>query len=205
VIWPVGAKPLPRPRPRVRPASHRGAAKPLIMQAAALARIEEMVAGGHSERMDRRKGMSSNGMSRSAPPRRGPRSSPPISRPRTLRSAGARPAPAAWSWSGSRPTPGCWPAEYRHEYLLVVGHRGSRNDDRRRRFRLLPRSADRYADRRLLRLSAGQAAAELLTTRHEIRRPLKELPMSSYRCCAGMNRQVRETMAGPSEFFGPEP
>jgi hypothetical protein len=53
-----------------------------------------------------------------------------------------------------------------------------------------------------LRRPAYDVASMQWTTRYEIRRPLKELPLSSYRCYAGMNRQVYETMAGPSEFFG---
>ena len=53
-----------------------------------------------------------------------------------------------------------------------------------------------------LRRPAYEVAAMQWTTRYEIHRPLRELPLSSYRCYAGMNRQVYETMAGPSEFFG---
>ena len=53
-----------------------------------------------------------------------------------------------------------------------------------------------------LRRAAYDVAGLQWTTRHEIHRPLRELPLSSYRCYAGMNRQVYETMAGPSEFFG---
>ena len=54
----------------------------------------------------------------------------------------------------------------------------------------------------MLRRAAYEVAGMQWTTRYEIRRPLNELPLSSYRCYAGMNRQVYETMAGPSEFFG---
>jgi L-proline amide hydrolase len=53
-----------------------------------------------------------------------------------------------------------------------------------------------------LRRPAYEVAAMQWTTRHQIHRPLKELPLSSYRCYAGMNRELYETMAGPSEFFG---
>ena len=53
-----------------------------------------------------------------------------------------------------------------------------------------------------LRRAAYEVAGLQWTTRYEIHRPLRELPLSSYRCYAGMNRQVYETMAGPSEFFG---
>ena len=53
-----------------------------------------------------------------------------------------------------------------------------------------------------LRRSAYEVAGMQWTTRHEIRRPLKEIPLSSYRCYASMNRQVYETMVGPSECFG---
>ncbi len=53
-----------------------------------------------------------------------------------------------------------------------------------------------------LRRPAYEVAGMQWMTRYEIRRPMKEIPLSSYRCYAGMNRQVYETMVGPSEFFG---
>jgi pimeloyl-ACP methyl ester carboxylesterase len=53
-----------------------------------------------------------------------------------------------------------------------------------------------------LRRLAYDVASMQWMVRHEIRRPLKALRLSSYRCYAGMNRQVYETMVGPSEFSG---
>ena len=53
-----------------------------------------------------------------------------------------------------------------------------------------------------LRRPAYDIAGMEWMKRHVVRLPPEEIPLSTYRCYAGMNRQVYETLVGPSEYCG---